>query len=324
MGLSNAQYDELMREYNFKRIERVALLDERRMEIFKKIPEYKEADERIGDLAIKRFELLSEKNSDKASMIKQEMADLSKKKKELLIQNGYDIDYLKPGFSCEMCKDTGYVGSEKCSCFKKKIIKLLYAQSNIASVLERENFSTFSYDYYSDEEMLNMKGVVEELKSYCDNFSNENKSYLFTGNAGSGKTFLSNCIAKELMDKGFSVIYFTAVQLFDTLASYAFGYDDREEGLSMREDLVSCDLLVIDDLGTELTNSFSVSQFFNLINERIIRNKATIISTNIGLTDISARYEERSFSRIIGHYETLSIRNSDLRIKIKRLNNQAV
>ena len=187
--------------------------------------------------------------------------------------------------------------------YEKAIIELLYNGSNLKGILEQENFHTFSLDYYSKSHIDPLTGrsardAIETALRVChhfiDTFSSEFHNILLYGDTGVGKTFLTHCIAKELMDHSYSVIYFSAAGLFDFLAKNTFGKRDEidEDALSH---ICSCDLLIIDDLGTELANSFTVSQLFVILNERILRKEATIISTNLSLEDIKAIYSERIF-----------------------------
>ena len=162
-----------------------------------------------------------------------------------------------------------------------------------------------------------MKPVIEKCKAFAKEFDNSDENLMLMGNPGVGKTFLSNCIAKELLDSGHSVIYFTSVQLFDTLSKYAFTYENSYEGEGILEDIYSCDLLIIDDLGTEIATKLVESQLFNIINERIIRNKATMISSTLCLSDMNDRYSERIVSRVAGNYSILKLDISDIRFRKK-------
>ena len=211
---------------------------------------------------------------------------------------------------------------------KKAIIELLYNGSNLKGILEQENFHTFSLDYYSKSHIDPLTGrsardAIETALRVChhfiDTFSSEFHNILLYGDTGVGKTFLTHCIAKELMDHSYSVIYFSAAGLFDFLAKNTFGKRDEidEDALSH---ICSCDLLIIVDLGTELANSFTVSQLFVILNERILRKEATIISTNLSLEDIKAIYSERIFSRISSSYSMLRLTGDDIRIQKKLLN----
>lgn len=220
-----------------------------------------------------------------------------------------------------------YIGDHKCHCFKKAVIELLYEQSNIRDILAKENFSACSLDYYSRSHIdpLTGRSSLEAMQTalkvcheFVDTFSAEFRNILLYGDTGVGKTFLSHCIAKELIDTSFSVVYFTAASLFDLFAQNTFGSRDTHD-TDAQEHIYDCDLLIIDDLGTELPNSFTVSQLFICLNERILRRKPTIISTNLALDDIQSIYSERTFSRISSNYTILRLTGDDIRIQKKLL-----
>ena len=257
-----------------------------------------------------------------------EIDKITKQKEALLLQHGYPADYLKPVYECADCKDTGYIGTHKCHCFKKAIVDYLYTQSNLKDILDKENFSTCSLSYYSRNHidpltgrssLESMETALNVCHNFVDTFSKEFHNILLYGDTGVGKTFLSHCIAKELMDSAYSVIYFTAAGLFDILAENTFGKRQNKDS-DVFEHIYDCDLLIIDDLGTELPNSFTVSQLFICLNERILRQKSTIISTNLALDDIKTIYSERTFSRISSNYTILRITGDDIRIQKKLLN----
>jgi len=315
MGLTNAQYDEIMREYDKKRIEASHRLDSKAAQVYEMIPEYSDVEDEIREIAFEYGMKSIGGDENALSEMREKIARLGDKKAELLASHGFSPDYLDPDYSCKDCNDTGYIGKQKCHCLTQKILQMLYSKSNVGDILEKENFDTLDMDQYTDSEYEIMEPVINKCKDYVSKFDTEYENLLFMGKPGVGKTFLSNCIAKSLLDKGHSVIYFTSVQLFDTLSTYAFSYDYSENSLSMKEDIVSCDLLIIDDLGTEMTNNFVSSHLFNIINEREIRNKATIISTNLDIAEITGRYSERVLSRLVGRYTRLKLDISDIRFK---------
>ena len=248
---------------------------------------------------------------------------LFEEKKLLLTQAGYRTDYLELSYTCPDCKDTGYIGKEKCHCFKKAIIDYMYTQSNLQEILQKENFNTFSMDYYSDSHIDPLTGrssreaiqtAVRACQEFTQNFAKDGGNLLLYGD-GVGKTFLTHCVAKELLDQTFSVIYFTASQLFDIFAKKQFEKD--EDAARDYEHIYDCDLLLIDDLGTEFANGFTISQMFVCLNERLLRGKSTMISTNLSLDDLNNMYSERVFSRITSAYTVLRITGDDIRIQKK-------
>ena len=322
MALSNVQYDEIMREYQQEQLRNRHLLQSREAEVHAAIPALKDIDDKIAEISVASARKMLDGDTQALNHLKSELASLREQKRNLLSANGYASDYLEPAFTCKDCKDTGYSNGSKCHCFKQKVINVVYSQSNIREILARENFSTFSYAYYSDEIKNPTTGLtsldtihraVGECRRFIDDFDNKPKNLFFYGDTGVGKTFLSNCVAKELLEKGKSVIYFTAFQLFDILSKGVFDRD--ADAIAAHQNIFDCDLLIIDDLGTELSNSFTTSQLFLCVNERILRQKSTIISSNLGMKDILETYSERTFSRISSNYTIINLFGDDIRIK---------
>ncbi|WP_312497282.1 ATP-binding protein [Anaerosporobacter sp.] len=325
MQLKNFQYNKILREYDKRQLENRHELEERVKHIYSILPELKEIDDQIVSNSIQSAKLSLMGDDQSLNSLADRNLDLSMRKIEILTENGYPSNYLMPTYHCKDCKDTGYIENEKCYCFKQAIVDLLYSQSNIKGIMEQENFSTFRYDFYTDsyiEEttnltpLANIKKVVSSCKEYIDTFDSTYSNLLLYGNAGVGKTFLANCIAKELLDRSHTVIYLTAFQLFDILEKNKFNKDqEKSEANEQFEYILDCDLLIIDDLGTELNNSFVTSQLYLCINERHLRKKSTIISTNLSWDNLNTNYSERIFSRLASNYRLLKIVGDDIRIK---------
>lgn len=325
MQLKNFQYNKILREYDKRQLENRHELEKRINHIYSILPEMKEIDDQIVSNSIQSAKLSLMGDDESLNSLADRNMDLSMRKIEILTENGYPSNYLMPTYQCEDCKDTGYINNEKCHCFKQAIVDLLYSQSNIKEIIKQENFSTFRYDLYTDsyvEEttnltpLANIKKVVSSCKEFIDNFDSTYSNLLLYGNAGVGKTFLANCIAKELLDRSHTVIYLTAFQLFDILEKNKFNRDqEKEEANEQFEYILDCDLLIIDDLGTELNNSFVTSQLYLCINERHLRKRSTIISTNLSWDNLNTNYSERIFSRIASNYRLLKIVGDDIRIK---------
>ncbi len=316
MALTNAQYESIIREYEEKQNRSRHELSLRLSEIYSKIPEYKALEDAVASLATDFTRRLIDGDETAKEDLRTTLREMGDMKKSLLVSNGFPPDYAEPVYECPDCQDTGYIGSRKCHCFQKRMIDLLYSQSNIMEILEKENFQTLSYDYFSGEDLVNYKKTVAICKDFVKNFDSQHRNLLFIGTAGTGKTFLSNCIARELINTAHSVIYFSAIDLFDTLSKNVF--DKNKEALyNFYEDIYNCDLVIVDDLGTELINSFVSSYFFSFINERQMRAKSTLISTNLNLKELSERYSERIFSRIICNFDVCELTGSNIRIQKK-------
>ncbi|MCM1162427.1 MAG: ATP-binding protein [Roseburia sp.] len=322
MALTNAQYDSIMRNYEKTQSRNTYLLDKRFKEIEEKLPKYQEISRSISSLCLERGKRLLNGDVHATASLHDEISALSHEKKTLLRDAGYPDDYLEPIYDCPLCKDTGFIDGRKCSCFKQAVINLLYQQSNIKEMLKEENFSKLSMEYYIGEDLQRFSHAVEGSKKFIEDFHLDYHNLFFYGTVGTGKSFLSNCIAKELMDKGYSVIYFSSSRLFDTLSKMTFEYQSKEELNRIYDDLYNCDLLIIDDLGTELTNSFVASSLFSCLNERQLRKNPTIISTNLSLEELSKRYSERIFSRITSYFQLYKLSGQDIRMHKKRVANR--
>ena len=316
MVLNNSQYDEIMREYGVRQTRTRHELDRRTAEVLSAVPEYKTLSDRISQLSVDAAKA-SLRGEDRLSQLNEQITSIRKQMTAALLNYGFSADYLTPEYQCPLCQDTGYIGNEKCSCFIQASIDLLYRQSNIQQVLKNENFDNFSLDYYSTEYTDSATGLTardnaERVLSKCNDFVNNFPSganILFYGDTGVGKTFLSNCIAKELLDKAHSVLYMSAIDLFESFSSYPDNDSDN-----YRSQIDDCELLIIDDLGTELSNSFTNSKLFYCINNRLLGGKSTIISTNLSLEELMNNYSERIFSRISSSYKLLKLFGDDIRI----------
>lgn len=313
---------ELMNMYEKTRTDESRKLAKRREEIKNKYPEILELDTTIQKLCLNlsMAALKGITDPNELKNIKEEITDLRAKKYEMLVSHGYNPEYLNLHYNCPKCKDTGFIGIEKCSCFKSKLIKLYYKDSELEEAVKTNNFKNFNINLYPNHKLnderytprKNIEDILEYINGeYLPNFKDNNTNLLFYGNSGTGKTFLSWCIAKELLDKGFLVVYKTADDLLRALKEIKFNNDTDLENL-----LINCDLLIVDDLGSEQITDFSSAELFTLINKKILKNKKMLISTNLSLPLISKRYSERISSRIIGEFKLFKFFAEDIRIQL--------
>lgn len=324
MSLSNAQYNAIIRQYEAKQLENQHISEERTQYVYHELPRLLELDKAIASISVAQAKKLIEGDDSALVQLRDMLQALISEKNELLHSHGYSNNYFEPPYNCPDCKDTGYIGNKKCHCFKQASIDYVYTQSNIANILERENFSNFSYEFYSRTEQNPATGLssydtakqaVGQCQTFIKEFDAAFDNLLFYGDTGIGKTFLSNCIARELLDAGRSVIYFTALELFGTFEKNKFKREESNK--ESYENIFDCDLLIIDDLGSELSNSFTNSQLFLCINQRILEQKSTIISTNLDLNHLADTYSERTFSRIFSYYNVIKLFGDDIRIQKK-------
>lgn len=329
MSVSDTRIIQLLREYDAARSAAESAARDRKQLIYTRIPRIMEIDQELDSFGLRAVQtyLRSKKNKELVlRSLKESNHKLLAEKNQLLLEAGYAADYLDVHYRCPICQDTGYVDGQKCRCLQQKLIEQAYDKSNIKSLLQRENFTTFNLNRFSNEpvpgELLtpleNIKLVRDRVFNYINDFpKSQPGNLLFYGTTGTGKTFFCNCIAKALLDRGYTVLYMTAYELCSAFEAYRFrdkGRPASEEG-SIHDLIQNIDLLIIDDLGTEFSTALSVSDLFYCINQRILLQKATIISTNLGLSQISKVYSDRTFSRISGNYQLLKLFGPDLRLQ---------
>lgn len=313
--------DNISRIIEKRRIENLKEQEKRKKEIYEKFPRIKVIDRTIASFgqqaAIKAQEGI---NVDE---FKEKLKELDREKEEILEKNSYPKDYLKIHYHCEICKDTGFVNTKTCSCRKKLIVEKKYSQSNISRLVQRENFRTFNANLYSKNlykdypisPYENIKRIVNDAKNYANNFPNSYRNLYIFGDVGRGKTFLINSIAKEILDKNYSVLYLTATKLFSFMNDYLYAFSERKEELKEKYDLIfDSDLLIIDDLGSENDRNSNESNLFEIVNDRIINKKPMIFSSNYSEDELIEFYGDRIFSRIIGSSHVMEIFGEDLRL----------
>lgn len=301
-------------------------LKKRKEEISLKLPEVISMDKEIGklfiELSVSMFKDLKVDRDTYIKNLRNKITDLRIKKSELLSSHGYPIDYLNIKYRCSKCKDTGYIGTEKCSCYKRYLVGLYYKNSDLKPLLLENNFDNFNINFYStrkteneiESPRKNIEKVFTRALNFVNNFDTSKENLLFYGNSGTGKTFLCQCIAKDLLDKGHLVIYKTSDDMLGILKKIRF-----ENNTELEDLIINCDLLIIDDLGTEQINDFSKTEVFNLINKKLLAGKKMVISSNHTLEGLSRIYSERITSRLFGDFTLCKFYGDDIRVK-KNLN----
>ncbi|MFL0252751.1 ATP-binding protein [Clostridium neuense] len=318
--------EEMEKIYTKIREKETSELKKRKEEISLKLPEVISIDNQIGklfiELSVSMFKDIKVDRDTYVKNLKNRITDLRIKKSEILSSNGYPIDYLNIKYRCPKCKDTGYIGTEKCSCYKKYLVRLYYKNSDLKPLLSENNFDNFDINFYStrktqnelESPRRNIEKIFTKALNFVNNFDTSKENLLFYGSSGTGKTFLCQCIAKDLLDKGHLVIYKTSDDLLNILKKIRF-----ENNAELEDIIVNCDLLIIDDLGTEQINDFSKTEVFNLINKKLLAGKKMVISSNHTLEGLSRIYSERITSRLFGDFTLCKFYGDDIRVK-KNLN----
>lgn len=302
-----------------------AELSRRRENAYKRNPELQRIESEIKNTMLQMINSVF--TGKDISDIKSRNLTLQSALKHELLVSGFPEDYLDMHYNCPKCSDTGYIKGEMCSClieqYKKEQAKELSSLLHIGE----ETFDSFDLDYYSDAPLpgtgisprTNMEFVRDTCWTYSNKFGASSKNLFLTGGTGLGKTFLSTCIAKVVSEKGFSVVYDRANTVFSKFEEEKFQkYEDVSQAKSDINRYLSCDLLILDDLGTEMTTSFTVSALYDLVNTRLVSGKKTIISSNLEPSELSKRYSPQIASRILGEYEILKFTGSDIRLLKKK------
>lgn len=280
-------------------------------EISEKIPELEEIQRGLSKIGLnisKVFLYSSDKQADIEKLM-EESLKLQEKKKKLLVENGYDEDALAVRYTCDACKDTGFIGNRRCKCHKELLKEIERENLSKIAPIDECTFDSFNTAYYPNT------ARAEKIKSTCfkyaSQFTTASKNIIFYGGTGLGKTHLSLAIANGVINRGYSVVYGTAQNILNDLQNENFG---RTDNLRYYERAVlNCDLLIIDDLGTEYKNTYTVACLYNIINSRLLAKLPVIVSTNYSTEELEEKYDQRITSRIIGEYSPVTLTGNDIR-----------
>ena len=303
----NKQYikkalDEIIEKGNKSRI----IYEKQKAEILDKEPRLKEIEQQFMQLGSLLGVTALSGNPERLAALQIKFDALVKEQKELKAKVSLK-DYTP---HCEKCSDTGYVGSALCKCVLKRAKELSFAGLSAEMPIGESRFDNFSLDYYSGESKDAMKKIFASVKKYAEEFNPKSESLLFFGETGLGKTHLSLAIAAAALEKGMGVVYSPVQNLIQKLEKEHFSYNSDTPIL---DDVMECDLLILDDLGTEFSTAYSQSLIYNIINTRILTSKPTIISTNLTVEEMASKYHNRVASRIIGSYNIKKFCGSDVR-----------
>lgn len=328
MGYNQENYRRIREEYESKPQKARDAANKRCEELHERFEDVARIDRILSETGLKIFgEAMKGREGldERINKLKAENEELRNVRAQILIANGYPADYSSVRYECERCRDTGFIGTKMCDCMKQKLIAAGYESSGIGRLMRTQSFETFNLEKcrQSPEQYNSMRLVFNESKKFAESFEPGNgQNLLFLGTTGLGKTHLSTSIAKVVIERGFDVFYDTFQNIIRELEKEHFGRSEEANEYTGR--LFGCDLLIIDDLGTELTNQFTISALYNLINTRLNSSRSMIINTNLRGEDILPRYGDRIASRIFGEFSAYVFIGRDLRIEeaLKRLRKQ--
>jgi len=316
---------ELLREYDKERQAAQRKQAARREELYKRSPRLAAIDHRLSEtgLLLAKAVLRGAAGLEVVAEQRAETEALQAEREAVLIALGVGVSYLNDVYTCPHCEDTGFIARERCNCLKQRLVGKYYELSSLGSVLGKENFDTFDIKLYAEEEdpktgtspRANMRIVWEKCLRFVREFDTEFDNFLMFGSTGLGKTFLCNCIAKDVMENGHTVLYTTAAQLFQMVEKARFRRDDDEMQEEYIEMVMEVDLLIIDDLGTEFSTMLTNAELFRFMNTRLLNSKHTIISTNLLPSNFEELYSDRVTSRLFGNYTMLRFFGEDIRLK---------
>ncbi len=314
MGYNRDDLIRIKAEYREKYQKARSDADMRAEKIYREIPRVRTIDIALSRTALEIMSAVTsgkEKAEEALARVRARNAELMLERGRLLLSAGYPEDYTDVHYDCEKCGDTGYVDGKMCECMKRELVMAGYQSSGLGRLIATQSFENFSLDYYKTggANYKNMEYYFALLRSFAQSFSADTyRNFLLLGGTGLGKTHLSTSVAKTVIERGFDVLYVSAIDMFADFEKKQFG---NGEDNTLR--YFECDLLIIDDLGTELTNQFTVSCLYNVINSRINSAKSTFINTNLSKKEIETKYAERITSRLFGEYNPLMFTGIDIR-----------
>ena len=320
---STQAFEKIIEEYENLRAENERRREKAVAQVYMTVPEIKDIDDKMYSLGQNTLRKILQDPDNKG--LKEELHKkyeiLRQTRREILEKSNIPLDFDKLKYRCEKCSDKGYIeGVGRCSCFNQRVLNCMYEQSRMQELFKTQNFESFNMDYYSDKKYEKYgktpKENMENIKSFCekyaDNFRTAKKNLCFYGDTGLGKTFMSSCIAKRLIDNGFTVLYIRSSKLFKLLEDEKFGRNPESV-----DELYKCDMLVIDDLGTEPDGKNNPAYILELINERIMNNKKVILNTNLNFSGMEKKYTKRFSSRLIESFNVLLFFGEDIRQKVR-------
>ena len=323
MSLTTSEYQIIAQEYEERRLANTKEQARRREEVYRRLPALAEIDEQLVHGSVSAAKLALTGNTSALDALTRTNNWLISQKKQMLTGAGYPEDYLDRRYTCPICKDTGTADGRACICFRRAVIDRFYMDDSLRERLAKENFDAFDLSFYSNTEIDPSTGqtcravaeiALRDAHTFTERFGNPYRNLLLNGNTGVGKTFLTNCIAGDLLSRGYTVLYLSAFRLFEIFNYYRFGDREKSRQASVDFDtILDCDLLIIDDLGTEMPTTYTTSQLFTCLEERDLRRASTLISTNLTMDELGKRYSDRIASRLFT-FQYIKLLGRDIRI----------
>ncbi len=317
MGYNQENYKRVCEAYRYKYREAYAIAEQRTLEIHAKSPEIAAIDRQLratgAEVALAVIGMGTEYKA-KLAEVREKNAHLQAERERLLVALGYPKDYTLPPYECPKCRDSGYVDTVMCDCMRRELVLAAYESSGLGELMRTQSFDSFDLSYYDEKsgDRERMKRNFDMLREYAESFHEKSDNLLLCGGTGLGKTHLSTSIARLVIERGFDVYYTCAINMFADFSEARFG-QGAERAAADPVRYTNCDLLIIDDLGTETTNQFTISCLYSVINNRMNLKRPTIINTNLSGKELQSRYTDRITSRIFGEYKPLLFAGTDVR-----------
>lgn len=319
MSYNRENYIKICREYSEKNLRAKEAAEKKANELRARFPELAAIDSELAETGFKIFAEATKGAAgldERINKLRRENEELQRARAMFLESKGYPADCTSVKYECEKCSDTGFIGNKMCDCMRRSLVLAGYESSGIGKLIRTQSFETFNLKYYnqSPEQRKNMEHNLQVCKSYAESFSPENgENLLFCGTTGLGKTHLSTSIAKAVIESGNDVVYDTAQNIMSDFEYERFVRNHSDTSESKTEKYFDCDLLIIDDLGTEVINQFSISCLYNIINTRLNHRRPMIINTNLLQGEIREKYSDRITSRLFGEFTALLFYGKDIR-----------
>ena len=315
MGFNRENYARIKQEYEGKYLRAQDAARLRRAEVHASVPGVEEIDKQLSRMGVRTFEASISGDRAAIDAVNRENLSLQEKRATLLVQAGYPADYTQVKYECEACGDTGTVGYKLCKCMLKRLAEAGLESSGMSQLVATQTFDNFDLSYYRGEALPRMRQIFDIVKRYADTFvAGDSGNIVMMGNTGLGKTHLSSAMGGVIIEKGNDVYYTTATGMVADFELNRYGNSNSFEATGETDKYFTCDLLIIDDLGTEVINQFTTSCLYNVINTRLNRKKSTVINTNFSQEEMRKKYQDRITSRIFGEYLVLPFAGTDIRL----------